>query len=176
MKTLIPDTGFDPSWTNLGRGAFNARQVQADQLGRQFSNKLRMTNSVPIGTSTDPTVALVGTNEHRALLIIQNNSTADLTTGDFAPIFYIGFGTSPVIGFELGLPPGVGIVLDVRVPSDAIYVGLGPFNNSSGTVVIQGVVKEGGITDSAGDTANIADTGALSQLVALFQQFLAKQP
>lgn len=172
MKVLIPNTAYDPTWTNLGRGAFNARRTQGS-LGRQFVNKLRMTNSVPIGTSTRPDLALVGANEHRSLLIVQNNSTA--TSPDSAPTFFIGFGTQPNIGFDLALPPGVGFVLDVRTPSDAIYVGFGPFTNTGGTVVIQGVCKEGGITDPNGDTANIADTDQMAEMISLLKQLLMKQ-
>lgn len=171
-KCLIPDgeAASDVSWTVLGRGAFNARLIIAGTGVRQFTNKLRMTNSVPIGSSTDPAVAVVGTNEQRALLIIQNSSTA--TSPDVAPIFYIGFGTQANVGYDLALPPGVGIVLDVRTPSDAIYVGFGPSTNGGGTVRIQGVVKEGGVTDPIGDTVNMADSGQLAQLIQLLRQLL----
>jgi hypothetical protein len=135
-----------------------------------FINLLRMTNSVPIGPTTAKNIALVGVNIHRALLIIQNNSTA--TSPDTAPTVYVGFGTEPTIGQDLALPPGVGIVLDIRVPSDAVYIGFGPFVNTGNSVVIQGVVKEGGISD-AGDTANVPPD--ISGLIALLQQALKLQ-
>lgn len=169
-KTLIPDgeAASDPSWTMLGRGAFNERQLMGNV--RQFVNKLRMTNSVPIGDTTDVTVALVGANETRALLIMQNNSTA--TSPDSAPTMYFGFGTQPTIGFDLALPPGVGIVMDVRTPADAIYVGFGPFVNTGGSVKIQGVIKEGGVTDPTGDTVNMSDTGDIRKLVELLKHAL----
>jgi hypothetical protein len=168
-KVLIPDgeAASDPSWTMLGHGAFNERQQLAEGA-RQYVNRLRMTNSVPIGTTTDVTQALVGTNEQRALLIMQNNSTA--TSPDFAPTMYFGFGTQPVVGYDLALPPGVGIVLDVRVPADAIYVGFGP--SSGASVLIQGVIKEGGVTDPIGDTVNMTDTAQMGQLVALLKRAL----
>ncbi len=170
-KVLLPNA-YDPVWTQLGRGAFNARPLPTQQNVRQFVNKLRMTNSVPIGSTTVSSAALVGANEQRALLILQNNSTA--TAPDSAPTFFFGFGTQPQIGYDLALPPGVGIVLDVRVPADAIYVGFGPFTNGA-TTVIQGVCKEGGITDPAGDTANILDDGKTGQLIALLRQLLAQK-
>jgi len=170
-KVLIPDTGYDPSWTVLGYGAFNMRQTRTGSL-RQFTNKLRMTNSVPIGSTTVVTAALVGANEQRALLIMQNNSTA--TSPDSAPTMYFGFGTQPTIGGDLALPPGVGIVLDTRVPSDAIYVGFGPFTNGGGSVVIQGVIKEGGVTDPLGDTVNMTDTASIARMVELLQQMLGR--
>lgn len=171
-RVLIPNDASDPSWTQLGLGAFNARPMPGQGI-RQFVNKLRMTNSVPIGKTTVATAALVGANEQRALLILQNNSTA--TSPDSAPTFFFGFGTQPQVGYDLALPPGVGIVLDVRVPGDAIYVAFGPFTNGGGTAVIQGVCKEGGITDPAGDTANLLDNGQTSQLVALLKQLLAQK-
>jgi len=169
-KVLIPDgeAASDPSWTLLGHGAFNERPYLGAAGSRQFVNKLRMTNSVPIGTTTDVTQALVGTNEQRALLIMQNNSTA--TSPDFAPTMYFGFGTQPVVGYDLALPPGVGIVLDVRVPADAIYVGFGP--SSGASVLIQGVIKEGGVTDPVGDTTNMTDTAQMAQLVSLLKKAL----
>lgn len=169
-KVLIPNTGYDPSWTVLGFGAFNARQSRVGGGVRQFINKLRMTNSVPIGATTVVTAALVGANEQRALLILQNNSTA--TSPDSAPTFYFGFGTQPQIGFDLALPPGVGLVLDVRVPADAIYVAFGPFTNGGGTARIQGVCKEGGVTDPVGDTVNMTDTATLARMVNLLEQLL----
>lgn len=167
-KVLIPDgeAGSDPSWTVRGLGAFNGH-LQRGRL-RQFVNKLRMTNSVPIGATTDVTQALVGANENRALLIMQNNSTA--TSPDSAPTMYFGFGTQPTIGFDLALPPGVGIVMDVRTPADAIYVGFGPFSGAS--VRIQGVIKEGGVTDPVGDTVNMTDTDDLRQILDLIKHAL----
>lgn len=169
-KVLIPDAN-DPVWTQLGLGAFNARPLPSARGVRQFVNKLRMTNSVPIGSTTVSTAALVGANEQRALLILQNNSTA--TSPDAAPTMYFGFGTQPTVGYDLALPPGVGIVLDVRVPADAIYVGFGPFAGAS--VKIQGVCKEGGVTDPLGDTANMNDTGQMGQMIALLKQLLKVQ-
>lgn len=171
-KCLIPDgeAASDVSWTVLGRGAFNGRPTVIGAGVRQFVNKLRMTNSVPIGTSTSNALALVGVNEQRALLILQNNSIA--TSPDSAPTMYFGFGTQAVVGYDLALPPGVGIVLDIRVPSDAIYVAFGPFTNGGGTARIQGVCKEGGITDPVGDTANMTDYGQIGQLVTLLRHAL----
>jgi hypothetical protein len=176
MKVLIPDgeAASDPSWTQLRLGAFNQRPLKTGpQAAREFVNKLRMTNSVPIGATTSANIALVGANEKRSLLIMQNNSTA--TSPDSAPTMYFGFGNQPKIGYDLALPPGVGIVLDVRVPGDAIYVGFGPFVNTGGSTVIQGVIKEGGISDPANDTANIAETGQIGELIRLLKKALNLQ-
>lgn len=166
--SLMIDNPNDVAVTTL-RTALNKRPPPT---ARQYSNTLRMTNTAPIGANTSPAISVVTVNAQRALLIIQNNSVADTTTGDFAPTFYIGFGMTPVVGQDLALPPGVGIVFDVRTPIDAIYVSQGPFNNASSTVVIQGVVKEGSITNPQGDTANIAETGQLQQLVSRIDKLL----
>jgi hypothetical protein len=170
-KVLIPDgeAASDPSWTVMGFGAFASRQDIGN--ARQYVNKLRMTNTVPIGPTTLSTRALVGVNEQRALLILQNNSDATVA-GDTAPTMYFGFGTQPVVGQDLALPPGVGLVLDVRCPADAIYVAFGPFVNAGGSTVIQGMVKEGGVTDPLQDTANMSDTGQLATIIALIRQAL----
>lgn len=170
-RCLIPNTGYDPSWTQLGRGAFNARPLPGPGV-RQFVNKLRMTNSVPIGSTTVVTAALIGANEQRSLLILQNNSTATVA-GDSAPTFFFGFGTQPQVGYSLALPPGVGIVLDVRVPADAIYVAFGAFVNAGGSVRIQGVAAEGGVTDPTGDTVNMSDSGQMGALIQLLRQLVA---
>ena len=122
---------------------FNKR---AGQLARKFDDALQMTTPNQIGLTTDPAVAVATQNQARALLIIQNTSFATVD-GDIAPTFYIGFSFSPQQGQGLALPPGVGIVLeDVHVPSDAIYVLVGPAVDTRSSVVTQGFIQEGGIT------------------------------
>jgi len=76
------------------------------------------------------------------------------------------------IGSDLALPPGVGMVLDVRTPSDAIYVGFGPMDNTNSTVIVAGVIKEGGVSDPVGDTVKHVRTGQIGQLVALLKRAL----
>lgn len=161
MRTLIADQAYDPAWTDLAAGALNPGTDPGALVA--FNNTLKMTNSVPIGSTTPADQAVVAQNAQRALLIIQNNSTA--TSPDYAPTFYIGFGVQANVGYDLALPPGVGIVLDVRVPIDAVYVAFGPYSGSS--VVIQGVIKEGGITDPSHDTANSVESRQLEQLIQL---------
>ena len=108
----------------------------------QISRQVSFTNPVPITANTASGTALLNQNLKRKLLVIQNNSTA-VTTGDIAPTFYVGFGQQPSIGLSLALPPGVGIVLDISCPTDAIYVAQAGEVNTSGSVTVQGVVQEG---------------------------------
>lgn len=171
--SLLNDNPSDVSVTTL-KASVSKRQPVSQ---RKYFNTLKMTAPSIIGPNSNPTVALVTENSSRALLIIQNDSFAT-TAGDVAPTMYFGFGMTPVIGQGIGLPPGVGIVLDVRVPSDAIYVTLGPAVNTSGSVVTQGLVQEGGITNPELDTVNISETGQLAaltkQLAALVAQLATK--
>ena len=151
---LVPEP-WDSAWTRLD-AIFNAyatsfasdEQIAAgvtpdgQAIVAELNDFRRVTtNSVPITQSTLSNIALLNQNTKRKLLLIQNNSTA--TSPDVAPTFYIGFGQTAQVGLGLGLAPGVGVVLDVSCPSDAIYVTLGPSTNTGGTVVIQGVAVEG---------------------------------
>lgn len=133
---------------------------------RGYVNTLLMTPPIVIGPNVTPDIALATQNFARALLLIQNTSFATVA-GDVAPSMYFGFGMSPTVGQGLELPPGVGIVLDVRVPANAIYCALGPSINTGASVVVGGIIQEGGISDPASDTVNITETGQLATLVKL---------
>lgn len=141
---------------------------RAPPNARVFVNTLLMTPPVPIGPNVNPGIALATQNFSRALLVLQNESYATIA-GDVAPTMYFGFGMSPTIAGGLALAPGVGIVLDVRVPVNAIYCSLGPSVNTSGSVVIQGIVQEGGVSNPDVDTANVSET---MQIVQLLKQLL----
>jgi hypothetical protein len=132
---------------------------------RRYFNTLKMTGSVKLSQNTDPNVAVATENGQRALLVLQNTSFATVA-GDVAPTMYFGFGITVAVGDGIALPPGVGMVLDVRVPIDAIYCTVGPFVNTGSSVFIDGIVEEGGITDPDHDTANISPTGDLRDLTA----------
>jgi hypothetical protein len=92
-------------------------------------------------------IAILTSNLNRNILILQNNSNA-VTAGDVPPTFFIGFGQNATLGLALALPPGVGIVLDVVCPRDAIYLSIGAFANAGNSVTIQGVAVEGALTAS----------------------------
>jgi hypothetical protein len=165
---LIADNPSDVAWTQVYAIA-NKRRPQGP---RRFFNSLQMTNSVGVGPGTLANVAVVTQNFSRSLLVIQNASTA--TAPDYAPTFYVGFGQVPKVGEPIALPPGVGIVFDVRVPNDAIYIGFGPYSNTDGSVVIQGGVKEGTITLPDYDTANISEAGTLLEILRLLRKAMGE--
>lgn len=102
------------------------------------------THTIPLTAGIDPTQAILTANKKRNLLIIQNNSTA--TAPDAAPTLFVSFGQLAVVGQAMGLPPGVGIVLDVVCPRDAVYLVFGPSTNTGGTLKVQGVVVEGALS------------------------------
>lgn len=160
--TLVSDNPNDVGVTRT----FSPVGKRPPPSSRSYVNTLLMTPPVSINANANPAVALATQNFARALLIMQNESFATIA-GDVAPTMYFGFGMSPTIGSGIALPPGVGIVLDVRVPANAIYVAIGPSINTSGSVVVQGIVQEGGISNPELDTVNITETGQLAQLVKL---------
>lgn len=167
---LLAPTSADVSITRLDQ-VFNRRPRPS---ARVYKNTLTAAAPAPIGDTTRPDIALVSQNFNRAKLVLQNNSFATVA-GDVAPTMYFGFGSQAVVGQALALPPGVGVVFDVRVDSDAIYVTLGPSINTSSSVVTQGVAFESNIADPETDTANITETGQLGQLIKLLQQMLQGQ-
>jgi hypothetical protein len=157
---LIPDQS-QVEWTSLTDGVVlndnpNAWQQAADgsvplQAPFGFGGSLWQnpctTHSIPISANSGGVLAILTQNLKRNLLIIQNNSTA--TSPDAAPTFYISFGQLAQQGQGLGLPPGVGIVLDIICPRDAVYLSIGPSIDTGGSVVTQGVVVEGGLSPAS---------------------------
>jgi hypothetical protein len=165
---LIPNRANDVAWTQF-YGVMNKRRPGG---ARDYYNSLSMTNAAPIGPTTLPNVAVVTQNFRRALLIIQNLSTA--TAPDTAPVLFFSFGTVPGSFANLALPPGVGIVLDVRVPTDAIYCLVGQYSDTGGTTKVQGIISEGTVTDPDNDTVNISETGQLREIVRLLKKALGE--
>jgi hypothetical protein len=142
---MLMPSPYDPEWTQLGDGVFNdypaplPEETPAQKAARGYRNRNRSA-TIPIGPNTQSNKALVGLNEKRTSILMQNNSTA--TSPDAAPTMYFNFGAQAVIGTCIGLAPGVGLVLDINVQADALYVTLGPSVNTGGSVVIQGAVLE----------------------------------
>ena len=141
---LLP-SAYDDIWTALDDGVFNdyptplTDEQVATNAKKGYRNRNRSA-TIPIGPNTVPNKAIVGLNEKRTSILLQNNSTA--TSPDAAPTMYFNFGAQAVIGTCIGLAPGVGLVLDQNVQADALYVTLGPQVDTGGTVVIQGAVLE----------------------------------
>jgi hypothetical protein len=160
QEWLVPQA-YEPQWTNLDDGvvlndnpsAWVADQNAALPLQAPFGDggsgwqNPCATHSIPVSEDSGGVLAILTQNLKRNLLIIQNNSTA--TAPDAAPIFYISFGQLAQQGQGLGLPPGVGIVLDIICPRDAVYLTIGPSVDTGSSVVTQGVVVEGGLSPAS---------------------------
>lgn len=154
---LIPQA-WEPQWTDLNDGvvlndnpsAWTQAQNDSVALQAPFGDGSSAwqnpcaTHSIPLSANSGGVLAILTQNLKRNLLIVQNNSTA--TAPDAAPVFYVSFGQLAQIGQGLGLPPGVGIVLDIICPRDAVYLTIGPSIDTGDSVVVQGVVVEGGLS------------------------------
>jgi hypothetical protein len=148
FNMLMP-LAYDPEWTQLDDGVFNAYQgsIGGTQTATGGYVNPNRSATIPIGPSTQSNQALVAANPKRVSILMQNNSTTDPTTSDIAPTMYFNFGATANVGIGIGLAPGVGLVLDNNVQADSLYVTLGPSVNTAGSVVIQGAVLETSSTD-----------------------------
>ena len=128
---LIP-LAFEVSWTGL-REAFNDYPQNFDSDGNLTPVGVEAANTppadgseaqyVPIPYNVPAQTALVAANPNRTFLLIQNNSTAG--SGGTAPNLLVSYdGPVQTANPQLNLTiyPGAGIVLDRRVPTNAIYV------------------------------------------------------
>jgi hypothetical protein len=142
---MLMPSAYDDVWTALDDGIFNdyptplTEEQVAANAKKGYRNRNRSA-TIPIGPSTKSNLALVGLNEKRTSILLQNNSTA--VSPDSAPTMYFNFGAQAIVGNGIGLAPGVGLVLDNNVQADALYVTLGPMVNTGSSVVIQGAVLE----------------------------------
>lgn len=136
----------NPSAWTLDQNAAIPLQAPFGDGGSAWQNPCA-THSIPVSEDSGGVLAILTQNLKRNLLIIQNNSTA--TSPDAAPTFYISFGQLAQQGQGLGLPPGVGIVLDIICPRDAVYLTIGPSIDTGSSVVTQGVVVEGGLSPAS---------------------------
>jgi hypothetical protein len=162
LNTLIPDA-YDASWTRLGDGFFHAYVPPGapgygqDQASLEpgatdeypwLSNGQSIFLSQNVATGTPVVLA----DNYRNLLIIQNNSSA--TAPDVAPILYVNVNgpvqlassaATSVSGgqYSLAFPPGFGILMDVRVLTNALYVAYGNISNTNNSVRVAGVITYG---------------------------------
>lgn len=159
MQGLIPPQAWDIEWTGLDDGvilnqtpawsdagyagagaAATTGGGSAGESPTAARNRYGVTtHTVPIGPNSGGSTSLLGGNAARRLLVLQNNSTA--TGTDVAPSFYFGFGQIAQVGQGLALAPGVGMVLDVSCPVDAVFLTIGASSGSS--VKTQGAAVEG---------------------------------
>jgi hypothetical protein len=151
VSMLLP-LAFDPSWTQLSDGVFNdygPGSTPDEQAALNWQQDASFGQSLPIPLTANTLVALVAQNTNRAFLIIQNNSTA--TSPDTAPTLYVAYdGPVPTpLVTNLAIPAGAGIVLDRRVPYNAIYVKWGSYTNTGGSAVVGGVLQQGLLTPAS---------------------------
>jgi len=149
VSMLIP-FAYEPAWTRIDDGNFNdyppdgelAPTAAAPVAGSGADYDSTFGQLVPIPSNVLTQVAILPANGKRAWLLIQNNSTAG--SGGTAPTLYVAFdgpvsGTLPV-GLNLAIPAGQGILLDRRVPCNAIFV---LYAGGAGTFTAQGVIGQG---------------------------------
>ncbi len=163
IRSLIANEGYEIGFTKHDRAYFNARPGALGGFDPS-QQPVKPADHFP-WTAKGGQVAIVGVvgalpnplllaDPLRNLLIIKNNSASG-GVGDVPPILSIGLdgpvtatpngGSAgfPFNNFTLNLEPGVGIVLDTRVPTNAIYAAWGPFTNASGLMVFGGSLMYG---------------------------------
>jgi len=149
VNMLIPQA-YEPAWTRLDDGNFNDYPPEAGGIGPavppsalgvaggQYDTTYGQLVPVPGNVLTQ--TAVLGATSKRGWLLIQNNST---TAGGTAPNLYVAFDgpvSAATPGLFLTLAPGAGILLDRRVPNNAIYV---LYAGGAGTFTAQGVIGQG---------------------------------
>lgn len=164
--SLIPSP-YDPDWTAVNAGVYNDGPGGAGygNAGGSLADPAAVAAPLPTPPATgyrnpctSSTIPIVGAasgtpilvaNERRSLMVLQNNSFAT-AAGDVPPVLWFAFGRPAVPGQCQGLAAatvangvGEGIVLDVVVPRDSLYVTFGPSINTGGTVQVLGAVTEG---------------------------------
>lgn len=149
LSMLIPQA-YDASWTGLREGEiFNAYPPSnVPQLDGVLSDNT-YGQVVPIPFSTSQAFlqnALLPASSRRGYLLIQNNSVIG-GASDVLPNLYIAYdgpvSTTLPLGLNKVIAPGTGLVLDRRVPGNAIYAKWGTFTNTSGTAFAGGVIEQG---------------------------------
>lgn len=135
MNTLVPNEGYDVSWTRMDGRDFHSYTPQETNQethplladGVQEFPWLSRCASVQVLANTSTTKPVLLADNYRNLLILQNSSTIVTGSGDTAPTLFVNFDqiANPPPGataYALALAPGVGIVLDTRVPLNSLYV------------------------------------------------------
>jgi len=140
---LVPNP-WDVSWTALKRGAFNDYPVAAESdLELAMRAGTSYAQAVPISPSVSSLAALLPANPSRGFLIVQNNSVAG--SGGTAPTLYVSYDGPVNLGFlpgNLTVQPQQTILLDRRVPINAIYVAWGEFTEPA---TVGGVIHQGAL-------------------------------
>jgi hypothetical protein len=165
--SLIANEGYEIGWTKV-RQFFNqpppgivqpdgsvvaAPPLQVDPTNEWDWLSRGAAIYLPFNVSTSLPVLL--TDNYRNLLIVQNNSTANVA-GDVAANLFIGLDgpvTTQVLVFAgfttlfpingISLQPGESLLMDERILNNAIYVAWGNSINTGGSVALGGVIIYG---------------------------------
>jgi hypothetical protein len=145
VNFLIPQA-WEVSWTRLDDGCFNEYPDidawKVSEGGAGDDDETTFGQAIPIPGNVRTDTAIIGGSGRRGFILIQNNSTA--TSPDTPATLYVGY-DGPInllpLGLNLSIPPGSGLVLDRRVPSNSIYVKWA--GASGGSAVTCGVIHQG---------------------------------
>lgn len=129
MRTLIPDNGYDVSWTRMNR-FFHARQPgnlqdNAHPAATDEYPWLSIGAKIFLSLATDTNSPVVLADNFRNLLMFQNQSLVPAASTDIAPTLFINIDGPVNLGandYAFTLAPGVGLVLDTRVLTNSIYI------------------------------------------------------
>lgn len=144
VNFLLPDLASDVGWTMLQQGAFNDYPVAAESdLDLALRAGTTYAQAIGVSAAVSRYAAILPANPHRGFLIFQNNSAA----GDSgtAPILYVSYDGPVNLGFlpgNLTVQPGQTILLDRRVPINAIFVAWG---ESTGSPTVGAVIHQGAL-------------------------------
>jgi hypothetical protein len=173
---LVPDS-YDVAWTRLDGRDFHTPNVAelypaGDPAQFDFASH---TIVIPLVNPTPSQTPIALADPYRNLLIIQNFSTAQAGTTDVGGNLFINFNqpvnTAVPTGWALQFAagsngnPGIGIVLDTRVPVSSIYAAFAGASGATGSAF--GAVTLGRTSMSppfgAGDLAAMASARAGGQ-------------
>lgn len=155
-RSLICNEGYEVGFTRHDRPYFNARPIDPSAFDPAIqtldpTNEFDWTSrgallAVTPLVRTD--IPLLLADNYRNLLIIQNNSQGSTANGDVMPVLSVSLDGpvgavsnlpgGPINPYVINLAPGVGLVLDTRIVTNALYVRWGIATNSSLGTFFQG--------------------------------------
>lgn len=165
VRSLIANEGYEVAFTKHDRPYFNARPIDpaafdpnqsplnpADNF--EWTSRCAIIPIPLVATNLTPSQPVVLSDPYRNLLLVQNNSAGNTSGGDVLPFLMVGLDgpvLPPVPGtpagqpnpFALALAPGVGVIFDTRVPTNAIYIQWGGFTNATASFVAGAICMYG---------------------------------
>lgn len=139
-RSLICNEAYEVGFTKHNRAYFNARPLDPNGFdpARDPTNPAdnfewaANATIIPIPLNWNPLTPIVLADPRRNLLVIQNNSVGNSAGGDVLPTLVVGLdgpvslaGGAATNPLTMNFPAGLGLVLDERVPTNAIYVAWG---------------------------------------------------